>query len=167
MAISFEAPLPIMQKARSPCQSTLLQVEDNAASAEVVKQLIARRSDITLLTASNGQQGIEMAGAFAPDLILMDMMMPGLGGLAIIETLRRNPATARIPVIVLSSNAYPTEIERCLIAGAFRYLTKPYRFEELMAGIDAVLHSAVERRQRMAHQVAGQGHGYATSALRR
>jgi CheY-like chemotaxis protein len=129
-------PLPEMQSRR---QRTLLQVEDNPASAELVKQLIERRSDLSLLTATNGHQGIEMARAFVPDLILMDMMMPGLGGLAAIAILREDPVTAQIPVIVLSSNAYLDDIEKGLIAGVFRYLTKPYRFENLMAAIDAAL----------------------------
>ena len=139
--LGTEVPHPPLQEMQSRRQRTLLQVEDNPASAELVKELIARRSDLRLLTATNGHQGIEMARAFAPDLILMDMMMPGLGGLAAIAILREDPVTAQIPVIVLSSNAYLNDIEKCLIAGVFRYLTKPYRFENLMAAIDAALPS--------------------------
>jgi CheY-like chemotaxis protein len=139
--LGTEVSPPPLQEMQSRRQRTLLQVEDNPASAELVKQLIARRSDLSLLTATHGHQGIEMARAFAPDLILMDMMMPGLDGLAAIAILRQDPVTAQIPVIVLSSNAYLNDIERGLIAGAFRYLTKPYRFENLMAAIDAALPS--------------------------
>jgi len=137
--LSSEVCLPALPKMQPPLQRTLLQVEDNPASADVVKQLIARRSDLSLLTATNGLDGIKMARAAVPDLILMDMMMPGLSGLAAIAILREDPATAQIPVIVLSSNAYPNEIEQGLIAGVFRYLTKPYKFENLMAAIDAAL----------------------------
>ena len=141
--VSIQASSPTLQKIRSPSQRTLLQVEDNPANAAVVNQLIERRSDLNLLTATNGHQGIEMACAFQPDLILMDMKMPGMSGLAAVAILRGNPATAHIPVIALSSNAYPNEIKQCLEAGVYRYLTKPYKITDLMTAIDtALLHAA-------------------------
>lgn len=141
---SFQAPLMALQKI--PSQRTLLQVEDNAANAEVVKQLISRRNDLKLLTATNGKQGIEMACASRPNVILMDMRLPDMSGLAAIAILRENPATSPIPVIALSSNAFPEEIKRCLEAGCFRYLTKPYKIADLMAAIDTVLLRAEENR---------------------
>jgi len=142
--VSIQAPSPTLQKIRSPSQRTLLQVEDNPANAAMVNQLIARRSDLNLLTATNGLQGIEMACAFQPDLILMDMKMPGMSGLAAVAILRGNPATSHIPVIALSSNAYPSEIRQCLEAGVYRYLTKPYKIADLMAAIDSALLYAAE-----------------------
>ena len=123
---------------------TLLQIEDNPANAELLEQLIARRSDLKFHTAVNADQGMEMAGSYQPDLILMDMKMPGISGLAAISLLRANPATANIPVIALSSNAYSSEIKRCLEAGAIRYLTKPYRIDALMTAIDEALNSEKE-----------------------
>ena len=142
--VSIQAPSPTLQKIRSPSQRTLLQVEDNPANAAMVNQLIARRSDLNLLTPTNGLQGIEMACAFQPDLILMDMKMPGMSGLAAVAILRGNPATSHIPVIALSSNAYPSEIRQCLEAGVYRYLTKPYKIADLMAAIDSALLYAAE-----------------------
>ena len=142
--VSIQASSPTLQKIRSPSQRTLLQVEDNPANAAVVNQLIERRSDLNLLTATNGHQGIEMACAFQPDLILMDMKMPGMSGLAAVAILRGNLATAHIPVIALSSNAYPNEIKQCLEAGVYRYLTKPYKIADLMAAIDSALLYAAE-----------------------
>ena len=142
--VSIQAPSPTLQKIRSPSQRTLLQVEDNPANAAMVNQLIARRSDLNLLTATNGLQGLEMACAFQPDLILMDMKMPGMSGLAAVAILRGNPATSHIPVIALSSNAYPSEIKQCLEAGVYRYLTKPYKIADLMAAIDSALLYAAE-----------------------
>ena len=118
---------------------TVLQIEDNVANAEVVEQLIARRSDLKLLTATNAHQGIEMACQHLPDLILMDMRLPDFGGIAALAILRANPATAHIPVIALSSNAYPNEIQKCQKAGAFQYLTKSFRLGELMDAIDDAL----------------------------
>ena len=72
--------------------------------------------------------------------------MPDVNGLAAAAILRANPATAHIPVIALSSNAYPSEIKRCLKAGLFWYLTKPFQLNELMDAIDAALHFASETR---------------------
>lgn len=140
---SIQAPDPALQKSAPRTQHTLLQVEDNPANADVVKQLIARRSDLILLTATSGQQGIEMACSTLPDLILMDMRLPDMSGLAAITLLHEHPASAHIPVVVLSSNAFPDEIKRCLDAGVFRYLTKPYKIDELMAVIDLALRQVV------------------------
>jgi CheY-like chemotaxis protein len=143
---SIQAPDPALQKSAPRAPRTLLQVEDNPANAELVKLLIARRSDLRLLTATRAQQGVEMACAALPDLILMDMRLPDMSGLSAIALLRGNPATAHVPVIALSSNAFPDEIKRCLDAGVFRYLTKPYKINELMAVIDLALRHVAENR---------------------
>jgi CheY-like chemotaxis protein len=124
---------------QSPYIRTLLQVDDNRANAELIIQFIARRSDLRLLTATSGQQGVEMACSHLPDVILMDIVMPDMDGHEAFQRLRQNPATARIPVIALSSNAYKVEIKQCLDAGFFCYVTKPYKLNELMATIDAAL----------------------------
>jgi CheY-like chemotaxis protein len=127
-----------------PIQRTLLQVEDNPLNAEIVEELISRRSDLKLLTAINGYQGIEMATTFQPDVILMDMKLQGIDGRGALKILRENPATAHIPVIALSSYAYKKEVKECLEAGFFRYVTKPYKIDELMEIIDAALQFAAE-----------------------
>jgi len=72
------------------------------------------------------------------------MKMPGMSGLAAVAILRGNPATSHIPVIALSSNAYPSEIKQCLEAGVYRYLTKPYKIADLMVAIDSGLLYAAE-----------------------
>ncbi|MDO8786984.1 MAG: response regulator [Sulfuritalea sp.] len=118
---------------------TLLQIENNLANAEIVEQLIARRNDLKLLTAIDAYTGIAMARLYQPDAILMDMKMPGIDGRGALKILRENPVTAHIPVIAISSNAYKVEIEQCLAAGFFRYVTKPFMIDELMALIDVAL----------------------------
>lgn len=127
------------QKLQPRPKRIVLQIEDNPANAAVVEQLLARRSDLQLQTATNGPLGIEMASVLLPDVILLDIRMPGMSGLDVLSTLRRNPATAHIPVIVLSSNAHPSEIKKCLDAGVFRYLTKPYKIDSLINLIDAAI----------------------------
>jgi CheY-like chemotaxis protein len=127
-----------------PFQHTLLQIEDNQANALLVEMMLAERSDLKLLTAINGYQGISMASSHKPDIILMDINMPDIGGLAALKILRENPATAPIPVIALSSNAYPRQIEEGLKAGFFLYLTKPFKLDDLMGAIDVALLNAAE-----------------------
>ena len=129
-----------------PSQRTLLQVEDNPANARLVEELISRRSDLKLLTARDGYHGIEMALSHKPDVILMDINLPNISGLAALNILRENPATAHIPVIALSANAFQRQIEEGLEAGFFRYLTKPFKVNELMDAIDAALRYAAENR---------------------
>ncbi len=123
-------------------QRTLLYVEDNPANMELVEQLIARRSDLKLLTAINGHLGIVMARACQPDVILMDINLPGLSGIGALKVLLNDPATANIPVIALSANAVPRDIERGMEAGFFRYLTKPIKVVEFMDALDVALHFA-------------------------
>jgi len=122
---------------------TLLYVEDNPANLQLVAQLIARRPDMRLLTAIDGPSGIDLAHAALPDVILMDINLPGMSGIEAMQLLRQHPATAHIPVVALSANAIPYDIERGLEAGFFRYLTKPIKVNEFMAALDVALEHAV------------------------
>jgi PAS domain S-box-containing protein len=124
-------------------QPTMLYVEDNPANLALVEQLIARRGDLKLLTAIDAPLGIELARAYLPDVILMDINLPGISGYGALKLLRDDPATAHIPVLALSANAMPRDIEKGLEAGFFRYLTKPIRVHEFMSAVDlALLHAA-------------------------
>jgi PAS domain S-box-containing protein len=124
---------------------TLLYVEDNPANLMLVEDLIARRSDIRLLSARDGNLGIEIARARRPDLILMDINLPGISGIRAMHILADDPATAHIPVIALSANAIPRDIEKGLEAGFFRYLTKPIKVDEFMETLDVALEYAKAR----------------------
>jgi CheY-like chemotaxis protein len=121
---------------------TLLYVEDNQANMELVKQLIARRADLRLLSAQDAMHGIAMARAYQPDLILMDINLPGVSGMQALKILREDASTRHIPILALSANAMPRDIERGLSAGFFHYLTKPIRVDEFMAALDEGLNIA-------------------------
>ena len=121
---------------------TLLYVEDNPANLELVEQLIARRSDLRFLSAADGNLGIEFARVYQPALILMDINLPGISGIDAMKILRKDPTTAHIPIIALSANAVPRDIERGLEAGFFNYLTKPIKVGEFMDALDAALEFA-------------------------
>ncbi|WP_425267430.1 ATP-binding response regulator [Cupriavidus lacunae] len=118
---------------------TLLYVEDNPANVKLVEQLIARRADVRLLTAVTGTLGVELARTSLPDLIVMDIHLPDINGIEALRRLRENPMTTHIPVIALSANAMPRDIEKGMKAGFFRYLTKPIRLNEFMDSLDAAL----------------------------
>jgi len=118
---------------------TLLYVEDNPANLMLVEDLIARRPNIRLLSARDGNRGVEIARASRPDVILMDINLPGISGIHALKILAEDPATAHIPVVALSANAMPRDIEKGLEAGFFRYLTKPIKVTEFMETLDVAL----------------------------
>jgi PAS domain S-box-containing protein len=125
---------------------TLLYVEDNPANLALVQQLIARRGDLKLLSATDGHMGIQMARASLPDVILMDINLPGISGYGALKILHDDPATAHIPVLALSANAIPRDIEKGMQAGFFRYLTKPIMVREFMDALDVAFHQAATNR---------------------
>jgi len=127
---------------------SLLYVEDNPANLMLVEDLVARRHDIRLLSARDGQRGIEIARATLPDVILMDINLPGISGIQALRILAEDPATAHIPVVALSANAIPRDIEKGLRAGFFRYLTKPIKLNEFMDTLDVALRFATAERVR-------------------
>jgi len=124
---------------------TMLYVEDNPANLMLVEDLIARRSDIRLLTALDGNSGVELARSALPDTILMDINLPGISGINALRILAADITTTHIPVIALSANAIPRDIEKGLEAGFFSYLTKPIKVDEFMRTIDLALATATEK----------------------
>ena len=116
-----------------------LYVEDSYANTLLVEQLISRRGDMKLLTANTGPIGIKMAQDFHPDIIFMDINLPGMSGIEAMGILQADPMTANIPITALSSNAYPNQIEEGLQKGFFRYITKPFKLDEFNAAIDDML----------------------------
>ena len=118
---------------------TLLYVEDNRANMRLVEQLIGRRPDMRLLGAGDGARGIALARIHQPEVILMDINLPGISGIQALKILREDPVTAHIPVIAISANAMPRDIDKGLEAGFFRYLTKPIKVKEFMDALGMAL----------------------------
>jgi PAS domain S-box-containing protein len=115
---------------------TLLYVEDNEANLMLVEEIIARRPDIRLLSATSGMRGIEIARTSHPDVILMDINLPGISGLDALKILKEDKATARIPVLAISANVIPRDIQKALKAGFFRYITKPIMIGDFLKTLD-------------------------------
>ncbi len=122
---------------------TLLYIEDNPANLLLVENLMERRPDIRLLTARDGPRGIEIARASLPDVILMDINLPGISGIRAMKILHEDKTTTHIRVVALSANAMPRDIEKGLEAGFFRYLTKPIKINEFMKTLDEALESVL------------------------
>jgi PAS domain S-box-containing protein len=125
---------------------TLLYVEDNPSSLMLVEQIIGENSQIRMLSAINAEIGIALARAHQPDLILMDINLPGISGVEALAILRHDSETAHIPVIALSANAMPRDIEKGLEAGFFRYITKPIKLNEFTEALDAAIASAGQKQ---------------------
>jgi CheY-like chemotaxis protein/HAMP domain-containing protein len=118
---------------------TLLYVEDNRANMKLVEQIVARIPGMRLLTAMTGPRGVEMAVQFQPDVILMDINLPGLNGFEALALLRADAATAHIPVIAVSANAMQRDIDMGLKAGFLRYIPKPIRMREFTEALTLAL----------------------------
>jgi CheY-like chemotaxis protein len=131
---------PAAADAAAPArQHTVLYVEDNPANLKLVQEIVRFRPDLRLVSAPDGHFGLSLARSQRPDVILMDLNLPGLSGLDVLAQLRREPETARIPAIAVSANAMPADIERALAAGFARYLTKPIDVGQFNEAIDAML----------------------------
>ncbi|HET6319513.1 MAG TPA: ATP-binding protein, partial [Chloroflexota bacterium] len=148
-----EAPAPSGAPLR-----TLLYVEDNVANLKLVQQLIVRCADVRLLSAPDATIGIALARSAQPDVILMDINLPGISGIEALKILREDPTTAHIPVVALSANAVPRDIAKGLEAGFFRYLTKPLRIDEFMGTLDVALAFA-EKALVTSNRKADDSHG--------
>jgi PAS domain S-box-containing protein len=118
---------------------TLLYVEDNPANLKLVEDIVATRPEFSLLTARDGFAGIQLARLAQPNLILMDINLPGMTGTEALKILAKDSLTKHIPVIALSANAIPRDIEKGLEAGFCCYLTKPIRINEFMSALDETL----------------------------
>ena len=117
----------------------LLYVEDNPANLRLVEEIVAFRRDLRLLSAHDGHLGLQLARAHRPDIILMDLNLPGMSGFEVLRQLGADPETADIPVIALTANAMPRDIERGVAAGFHRYLTKPIDIEKFTEAINSTL----------------------------
>lgn len=135
-------PVPATHHPHDHATSTpyvLLYVEDNPANLLLVESLVARRSDIRLLSVADGVSAVAITRVTKPDMILLDINLPGIDGFGVLEMLATDPDTSLIPVVALSANAMSKDIKKGLAAGFFRYLTKPIRVNEFMDTLDETI----------------------------
>jgi two-component system cell cycle response regulator DivK len=118
--------------------ATILIVEDNPANMKLTSLLLDNVGH-TVLCAVDAETGLTLARDDQPDLILMDLQLPGMDGLAATALLKQDPATAAIPVIALTAMAMKEDREKSKVAGCDAYIAKPLRYKELYAAIDTLL----------------------------
>jgi PAS domain S-box-containing protein len=117
----------------------VLHVEDNLSNLKLVERIVARRGDIEVVAAIQGGLALELAHEHRPVLVLLDVHLPDISGETVLQRLRDDPVTASTPVVVISADATPGQIQRLLAAGATAYLTKPIDVPELHRVLDDAL----------------------------
>jgi CheY-like chemotaxis protein len=117
---------------------TLLLVEDNEMNRDAISRLLGRRG-FTVITAEDGEQGLQVCREAMPDLVLMDLGLPGMDGFEATRQIKADPRTGRIPVVALTARALTSDQEAALAAGCDDYDTKPVDLVRLVGKINALL----------------------------
>jgi PAS domain S-box-containing protein len=120
----------------------ILYVEDNPANVTFMKDLVSAFENVELLTAPTAELGVELARGRLPEVILMDINLPGMSGLDALRALQAIPETKDIPVIALTAAASERDKQRGVQAGFYRYITKPVKVDELLGALEALLTSS-------------------------
>jgi PAS domain S-box-containing protein len=116
----------------------VLHIEDNHANLELVEQVLSRAGGVDLYAAMSGSLGLELAAERRPDLVLLDLHLPDMPGTEVLDCLRGDPATADVPVVVVSADATPTTVRQLRASGVLAYLTKPIDVQELLRVVELV-----------------------------
>jgi CheY-like chemotaxis protein len=117
----------------------VLYIEDNPVNQVLMEGMLAHRPEVRLLVAGLPALGLTMAEQARPDLVLLDIQLPGMDGFEVLRRLREQPATRRTPVIAVSANAMQSDIDDARRAGFDDYVTKPLDMQRLLAVVDTVL----------------------------
>ena len=143
---AWAVPTTPLQAPAAPAQPALLRpnlvprsvlyVEDNPANMTLIEQILADRCGLSLLGAKDAIEGVDMARCHVPDVIVMDINLPGINGFEALKMLQADPITARIPVMALSANAMTHDVEKGMAAGFYAYLTKPIRVNEFLMALN-------------------------------
>ena len=138
-ALDGDAGFSALQSLHVDSNRTVLYVEDNLSNVRLMEDIFAIRPGIKLVTAMQGQLGLDLAREHRPDLIFLDLHLPDLAGDQVLAGLRSDPRTRTIPVVMISADTTPRQVKRLLDAGAQDYLTKPIDVKKLFAVLDEYL----------------------------
>jgi len=116
-------PVPELNNAQG--KRTILYIEDNLSNLNLVQEILRQQPQVELLSAMQGRLGLDLARKHSPDLILLDLHLPDLNGWEVFSQLRAAETTRNIPIIVISADATPRQVQQFMSAGARDYLTKP------------------------------------------
>ena len=126
-------------KKKSKEKNTILYIEDNCSNLRIVAAILKMQSNILLLSAMEGEYGLELANDYLPELILLDINLPDMNGYEILDELKSKPATKDIPVIAVTADAMLDDVERGFKAGFRHYITKPIKLDFFVETINKVL----------------------------
>lgn len=115
---------------------TVLYIEDNPLNVRLVERMLARRPGVSLLVATLGASGAQLAREHLPALVVLDLNLPDIPGDEVLRRIRNEPRTADTPVVIASGGATPEQMRLLREAGADAYLSKPFEIEEFLALID-------------------------------
>jgi CheY-like chemotaxis protein len=118
---------------------TILYIEDNLSNLKLIERVLSGRPELGLISAMQASLGLELAREHRPDLILLDLHLPDMKGEEALRRLRQDPATRRIPVVIISADATRSQAKRLRQAGADDYLTKPLDVKRFLEVVDAML----------------------------
>lgn len=144
-------PETIGEEGEMDVEGRVLYIEDNASNLKLVARLLERRPRVQLLTALQGGLGLELARQHGPDLVLLDLHLPDMNGEVLLQRLRADHRTAKVPVVILSADATAGQMSRLLAAGATDYLTKPLDVRRVLEVVDSFL----RREDVVARPIAG------------
>jgi len=117
---------------------TVLCIEDNLSNLQLIERVLDRRPSVKLVSAMRPQLGLDLAGEYRPDLVLLDLHLPDMPGTEVLRRLRADPKTSSVPVVILTADARPGLVTRLLDQGARAFLTKPLNVRELLRLLDAI-----------------------------
>jgi CheY-like chemotaxis protein len=114
----------------------VLYVEDNPTNVQLVTRLLDQRPEVDLVCTSTGEEGLRLAEAAQPALILLDRRLPDMSGEQVLQALKEVPATAAIPVVVISGDSGDDVVNELLGLGASDFLAKPFDMRQLLSVVD-------------------------------
>lgn len=127
-------------------ECNVLYIEDDLVNFTLVESILKYRPALKLMRAACGEVGVTLAQTHNPSLILLDLNLPDIHGAEVLRRLREQPATAEIPIVIVSADATPSQIERLLAAGAQNYLTKPLNIQTFLAVVDQITQRQIAPR---------------------
>ena len=130
---------PELDAMPAPTACDVLYIEDDPVNFTLVERILEFRPTLTLMHARTGNDGVELAQTYRPKLVLLDLNLPDMHGSEVLRRLQSESQTAKVPVVVLSADATPSQIERLLTAGARNYLTKPFDIDPFLAVVDEMV----------------------------
>jgi PAS domain S-box-containing protein len=136
---SVPAPTDLTPRLEGRAGRLVLYVEDNPANVSFMRDVIGDFDGIELATVPTAEMGVEIVRSRRPDLVIMDINLPGMSGLEALAVLRNDPSTAAIPIIALTAAASERDRQRGMQAGFYRYLTKPVKVDELVSALETLL----------------------------